>query len=520
VTYDPIPASGNLKYYFGKGNQLAQLDTAYDYKGGVENGGLVEFTGRLTVGNFGEVVGARTETGPNGGSRVFRGLTDEIKIYNQALAQEDIHRAQLNGEAPPVPIAITQQPASQTVFAGQSVTFKVRVNGSTPYNYQWQRNDVPIQGATNQTYTLVANLADSGARFRVVAGNLLGSVPSDAATLTVLEENGHKIFLSFSEGKGTNTANQGNLAGSGSLVVKNNFPTFTSLVPVGAFAPANNSSSVDFGVIAEGQGGRAIDFTNRFGNTIGPMSGFTLTGWLNCRDLRYGMGGNRLLYCQASMGSGGFDLVQEAGGALWIGVNQWPDAQPNSPAKSSPRITEDPAAGNDNWAFFAFTYDGTVATGNASFYFGSSTQAAALDVTVDYDRGVINSIGRLTVGNFSAVDAGARNGTGNGGGSRVFRGLLDELNVFNKVLTLDEIRAVQKAPAEVPVQAVPLTAAIQDNEIVISWPATAGFQLQYRAELGQGSWADETTAPVVTGNQSTVRLPLTGPARFFRLISR
>ena len=62
------------------------------------------------------------------------------------------------------------------------------------------------------------------------------------------------------------------------------------------------------------------------------MTGFTVTGWLNCRDLRYGWGGNRILYCQASPGVGGFDLVQEAGGVLWVGVNQWPDAQPNSPA--------------------------------------------------------------------------------------------------------------------------------------------------------------------------------------------
>jgi len=65
-----------------------------------------------------------------------------------------------------------------------------------------------------------------------------------------------------------------------------------------------------------------------------------------------------------------------------------------------------------------------------------------------------------------------------------------------------------------------LTAALQGSEIVISWNTASGFQLQSRSDLGQGTWTDETTPAVVNGNQTTVRLPATGPARFFRLVSR
>ena len=521
VAYDPSQASAQLKYYFGKGDQLAQIDTANDYKGGLDNGGLIELTGPLTVGNFGGVVGARTETGPGGGSRVFRGLMDELRIYRVALSLEEVRQAQLNGEPPPVAISITQQPGSQVVFAGQTATFRVRVNGSSPYRYQWERDRQPIAGATNETYTLTATLADSGASFRAVVGNLLGTLPSDPAKLTVMEENGHKIALSFSEGQGAATANQGNVGGSGTLNLNDNFPVFTDRVPAGAFAPPNNSWAIDFDVIAEGQGGRAIDFTNAYGGTIGPMKGFTLTGWLNCRDQQFGWGGNRILYCQTSPGVGGFDLVQHQDGTLWIGVNQWPDGSPNSPAKSVKGLSTDPAAGNANWVFFAFTYDGTAATGNANFYFGSPTEAAALDSTFDYDRGVINAVGRLTVGNFSGVDAGARNGTGNEGGSRVFRGLMDELNVYNKVLTLGEIQAAQKAPPGVgQVLSVPIGVAREGNQLALTWESPANFQLQYRTALDQGGWLDETTAPTLNGNRKTVSLPATGSARFYRLISR
>jgi hypothetical protein len=62
-----------------------------------------------------------------------------------------------------------------------------------------------------------------------------------------------------------------------------------------------------------------------------------------------------------------------------------------------------------------------------------------------------------------------------------------------------------------------LTAALQGGEIVISWNSLLIFQLQYRTELGPGTWTDELTPPVVNGDQVTVRLPATGPARFYRL---
>jgi glucose/arabinose dehydrogenase len=85
-----------------------------------------------------------------------------------------------------LPPSITQQPANLTVPSGAAATFRVFATGSTPLSYQWQRNGVGIPGATASSYTLSpATLADSGATFRVVVANALGSVTSSAATLTV-----------------------------------------------------------------------------------------------------------------------------------------------------------------------------------------------------------------------------------------------------------------------------------------------------------------------------------------------
>jgi glucose/arabinose dehydrogenase len=79
---------------------------------------------------------------------------------------------------------IAQQPQSQTVFVGTAATFSVLADGAT--GYQWQRNGSNIAGATGSSYTLATTaVTDTGAQFRVIVSNSFGSVPSNAATLTV-----------------------------------------------------------------------------------------------------------------------------------------------------------------------------------------------------------------------------------------------------------------------------------------------------------------------------------------------
>src|SRR5688572_26657512 len=53
--------------------------------------------------------------------------------------------------------------------------------------------------------------------------------------------------------------NTGTLGGSGTMVVATDFPVLSTKVPTGSFTPAANTASIDFGAIATGQGGRAID---------------------------------------------------------------------------------------------------------------------------------------------------------------------------------------------------------------------------------------------------------------------
>jgi hypothetical protein len=82
--------------------------------------------------------------------------------------------------------AISTQPTSQTVNAGQAATFSVFVTGTAPLSYQWSRNGDIVSGATAASYTTAATTsADNGSLFGVTTSNLAGRVTSTNVTLTV-----------------------------------------------------------------------------------------------------------------------------------------------------------------------------------------------------------------------------------------------------------------------------------------------------------------------------------------------
>ena len=179
-------------------------------------------------------------------------------IYDRALDLAEVQQAQLNGALPPVPVTHhpaagqpdgvrrstgdlqrrrpTAPPPSPTSGSGARWTLPARPRAVTPWTQppRRQRCDLPVK---------VSNAATPA------------GVWSDAATLTVLAENGHKVFLSFSEG-GATVTNLGNLAGNGRLRRDGRLPGGVRRTSPRAPSPAtDNFSAVDFGGIAAGQGG-------------------------------------------------------------------------------------------------------------------------------------------------------------------------------------------------------------------------------------------------------------------------
>jgi sugar lactone lactonase YvrE len=82
--------------------------------------------------------------------------------------------------------AIATQPVSQTVTVGATINFSVVAGGTPTPTYQWQKNSVPIAGATGATLGLATVQTTDAASYTVIVTNPLGSVTSAAAVLTVL----------------------------------------------------------------------------------------------------------------------------------------------------------------------------------------------------------------------------------------------------------------------------------------------------------------------------------------------
>jgi alpha-tubulin suppressor-like RCC1 family protein len=87
--------------------------------------------------------------------------------------------------APSIRPTIVTQPTSVSVNTGNTATFAVGVNGTTPMVFQWVKNGVPIPGATAAVYTVASVAAGDAGTYEVIVGNSAGAASSAVATLTV-----------------------------------------------------------------------------------------------------------------------------------------------------------------------------------------------------------------------------------------------------------------------------------------------------------------------------------------------
>jgi uncharacterized protein (TIGR03437 family) len=103
-------------------------------------------------------------------------------LYYLSIGSGSVFRVQFSNALP----EITSHPSDQNVALGQTATFSCSASGAATLNFQWQRNQTNIPGATNSSYTTPATvLTDTGGKFRCVVSNTFGTATSNEATLTV-----------------------------------------------------------------------------------------------------------------------------------------------------------------------------------------------------------------------------------------------------------------------------------------------------------------------------------------------
>ncbi len=112
--------------------------------------------------------------------------TYTVTVSNGTLPNATSSGAVLVVSAGPVAPIITTQPQSQTMTAGQSVTFSATATGTAPLSYQWSLNGNAISGATSSSYTISnVQAANAGTYAVTVSNGTLPNATSSGAVLTV-----------------------------------------------------------------------------------------------------------------------------------------------------------------------------------------------------------------------------------------------------------------------------------------------------------------------------------------------
>jgi hypothetical protein len=177
--------STNVWYHVAavRGSNFIQLYV----NGHLETNASVSFP--QNYGNFPLYFGT---SGQSSWDHKFKGSLDEVSLYNRALSSNEIAAIYAAGAAGKCqPARITTQPASQSVMVGTNVTLAVAAQGTLPFSYQWQRNGTNLSdggnlsGATTAALNLSNVQTNDSANYCVMISNVVGSVTSSVAALSV-----------------------------------------------------------------------------------------------------------------------------------------------------------------------------------------------------------------------------------------------------------------------------------------------------------------------------------------------
>ncbi len=150
------------------------------------NGQLERQTNVAFAQNYGNFPLYFGSTGQAIWDHKLKGNLDEVSLYNRALSPNEIAGVYAAGVAGKCKaVNITTQPQNQAVNIGSNATFTVGASGFGNLVYRWQFNATNIVGASNTSLVLVNVQATNAGNYQVVVTNLLSSVTSAVAVLTV-----------------------------------------------------------------------------------------------------------------------------------------------------------------------------------------------------------------------------------------------------------------------------------------------------------------------------------------------
>jgi len=103
-------------------------------------------------------------------------------LYYLSRGAGALYKVVYTATNPPV---ITEHPQAVTVSEGAVVSFSVSASGTQPFSYQWIKDDVAIDLANANTYSISSAQPSDAGLYRVRVSNNAGEVYRNTAQLTV-----------------------------------------------------------------------------------------------------------------------------------------------------------------------------------------------------------------------------------------------------------------------------------------------------------------------------------------------
>jgi len=463
-------------------------------------------------------------------------------------------------------VTLTNQPQDVAATIGKTASFTAGASSSSsPIVYQWQKNEVDIFKANAPGYTTPAlNQSDEGARFRCIAyirggasatsmvarvsvssdvappsvvraGALADPATGQASAVTVVfdepvEQASAQMVSNYTIDDGTIAISSAVLQADLKTVVLSIAPltagtshklsvknvadrspnrnaitqvtqdfqathlvihlTFDNTSQPGANSAGNANDGTLFGqpALVSGQIGNALSFDGlddyvEIANSpsLGITVDITIAAWIK----------------RGALGDYGGIAAKTDGNSTWdydlyfgSGANTlhfYSDNQNPQDAISTGTVS------NTDWHHVAVTRSGET----VAFYIDT---APAGTVTVS--------------GEFADNALPVRIGTDGPSydAASLFNGLIDEVRIYNRALSPQEILQFLTPPAR-------LNVTLAGGTVAVSWPAALDLVLQSSASLSPASWTTVNQSPSVVGDQKTLALLISGNTGFYRLRS-
>lgn len=309
---------------------------------------------------------------------------------------------------------ITAEPQSGTRFTGGRATFTVTVDGSPTFGYLWQKDEVDIPGANAAALTLTDLTGADQAGYRVIVTNFVGATTSAVANLAVVTP----LVGTYEEAIVTNRPvaywRMNEELGDIAYDWMGGYDATHTSVIYPLVGPAPDSLPLAFlGFEYSNYAVQYDGYTSDSSTTaslLNNRSNFTIMGWVNSQGeqgLDPNDAGRTGLFGQNDLAEFGFHgstniAIWVAGGGGTVGFHE-------------------SLMSDYEWHFLAAVASGT----NLSIYLDGNLMAQGGGSSTNYG----SSAYPFRIGGGGILDA-----TGN-----FFNGLVDEVAVFDRALTITEI---------------------------------------------------------------------------------